>query len=73
MVVDALGIELHDLFVLFDGQLQHVLRSAAALHVSERTQINMTEQAVGFQVLRIALQDFLGLRDGIANAPGPRI
>ena len=70
MIVDAVGIELHNLFVLVDGQLQDVVGAGAAGHVAERAQINAAEQLVGFEILGIALDDVLRFFDGVGDAAG---
>jgi hypothetical protein len=35
VIIYARRIELHNLFVLLDGQLEHAVGAAAALHVAE--------------------------------------
>ncbi len=70
VVFHARRIDAHDLLVLFDGLLQHVLRLNALLHVAERTQVDATQQAACVEVLRIAPDDLFSFKHGIANAPG---
>ena len=70
VIVHIVGLDLDDLFVLLDGQLQHVLRSLSGLHVAQRTQINAPQQLVRFQIVGIALKDVLRFQDGVPNAAG---
>ena len=70
MIVDAVGVELHDLLVLVDGELQDVVGAGTAGHIAERAQINAAEQFVGFEILRIALDDVLRFPDGVGDAAG---
>ena len=70
MIVNAVGIELHDLFVLIDRQLENVVGAGAAGHVAERTQIDAAEKLVGFEILGIALDDVLRFFDGVGDAAG---
>ena len=73
VIVRTRRVELYDFLVLLNSQLQNVVRGVASLHVAERAQINVPEQFVRFQVLRVALQNFLRLGDGVTDASGPRI
>ena len=70
VIVDAVGIKLHDLLVLIDGQLQDVVGAGTAGHVAERAKINAAEKLVGFQILGIALDDVLRFFDGVGDAAG---
>src|SRR6185369_125625 len=40
VVVNIVGLDLDDLFVLLDSQLQNVLRALSGLHIAQRTQVN---------------------------------
>ncbi len=70
MVVNIVGLDLDDLFVLVDGQLENILRALPCLNVTQRTQVDPAQQLVGFQVVGIALENVLGFEDGITNTPG---
>ena len=70
VIVNIVGFDLDDLFVLVDGQLEDVLRALPGLHVTQRAQINTAQQLVGFQVVGIALENVLGFEDSIPNTPG---
>ena len=73
MVVHTVGLQFDDLLVLLDGQFQDTLRSVAGLHVAERAQVDTSEQASGFEIVGIALENILGFDDGVANAAGAGI
>ena len=49
----VVGLELGELLVLGDGELQH-LAGLRGLHVAERAQIDLAEQGVGFDVVRVS-------------------
>ena len=69
VVVHIIGFDLDDFFVLLDSQLENVLGSIAiARHIAERPEINPAQQLVSFKIVRIPLQNVLGLDDGVANA-----
>ena len=70
MVINIVGFELDDLFVLLDRQLKHVIGAGAAGHIAQRAQINSAQQLVRFQILGIALDDVLGFEHGVANPAG---
>ena len=70
VIVNAVGLDLHDLLVLLDGQLEHIVGAVAARHVAQRTEIDAAEQLVRFQVLGIALDDVLRFEHGVADASG---
>ena len=70
MIVDALGIELHNLLVLVDGQLQDVVGAGTAGHVAEGAEINAAEKLVGFQIFGIALDDVLRFFDRVGDTAG---
>src|SRR5439155_19849366 len=70
MVVGAFGIQFNDLLVLLNREFQHIIGTVAALHVPERAQIDVTEQPVRFQIIGVALENFLGFRNRVANATG---
>ncbi len=70
VIIDAVGIELDDLLVLFDGQLQNVVGAGAAGHVAQRAQVDAAEKLVGFEVFGIALDDVLRFLDGLGDAAG---
>ena len=70
VVVHAVGPQFHDLLVLLDGEFQNALRAVASLHIAERAEVNPAQQAAGFQVVGIALDDLLGFDHRIANPSG---
>ncbi len=70
VIVDTLGVELHNLLVLVDGQLQDVVGPGAAWHVAEGAKINAAQQLVCFQIFRIALDDVLRFLDRVGDASG---
>ena len=70
MVVNIVGLDLDDLFVLVDGELENVLRALPRLDVTQRAQINTAQQLVRFQVVGIALENVLGFEDRIPNTAG---
>jgi hypothetical protein len=70
VVVHAVGLQADDLLILLDRQFQNALGTAARLHVAERAQINPSQQAAGFKIVGIALDDVLRLDHGVANAAG---
>ncbi len=69
MVVHAVGLQANDLLILLDRQLQHAFGTAARLHVSERAQIDPSQQAAGFEIIGILFDDVLRLNHGVANSP----
>ena len=70
MVVHTVGLDLHDLLILLDGQLQHVVGTAAAGHVTEGSQVNATQEFMRLEIGGVALDDVLGFDDGVADATG---
>jgi hypothetical protein len=69
VIVNFLGLDLHNLFVLLYGQLEHVVGTvAAARHVAQRPQINPAQQFVSLQIVRIAFENVLSLQHGVSNA-----
>jgi len=73
MVVHAIGLQFDNLLVLFDGQFQNTLRPVARLHVAQRAQIDSSEQAAGFEIIGIALENVLGFDDRVADTAGSRV
>jgi hypothetical protein len=69
VVVNIVGLDLDDLFVLINGQLENILRTLPVLDVPQRTQIDPPQQLVRFQVIGIALENVLGFEDGIRIRP----
>ena len=70
VIVHAIGVELHDLFVLIDSELQNVVRTVATGHVAERAEINAAQKFVGFKILGIALDDVLSFFDSVSDTAG---
>src|SRR5579862_1841821 len=70
MVVDTVGIEFDDLFVLIDGQLQNIVGSGTAGHIAERAEIDSAKKLVRFEIFGVALDDVLRFADGVGNASG---
>src|SRR5579862_5932739 len=70
MIVDAVGLDFDDLFVLLDGEFEDVVGAVAAGHVAKGTEIDAPEKLVGFEIFGIALDDVLSFEDGVSNASG---
>jgi len=71
MIVNVIGFDLDDLFVLLDGQLEHIVAAVAvSRHVAERAQIDTAQQLMSFEVVGVAFEDVLSFEHGIADASG---
>ena len=72
MRLKVFRLELRELFVLDNGQSQH-LAGLRALHVAERAEVNLAQQSVGSKVIGIFLDLILRSADGLANTADAKI
>ena len=71
--LDVVALQLHDLAVFSNGQLQHLLRRSAILHIAQGLQVDPPQQLVGVQVVRLGLENVLCSQHGVPNPAGAEI
>ncbi len=70
---DIVALQLHNLGVFGDGELQNLLRRAAILNIAQRLQVDTAQQLVGFEIVGLGLEYFLGRQHGIPHPAGAQI
>ncbi len=73
VVLGVFRLEFDDGFVLLDGQAQHLIGLAAGALIAQRAQVNAAQQLARFKIVRVALDDILGLNHRVADSSGAHV